>query len=503
MANNSNLYNVEMELSYLAGLIEYPDLYVETEFLTPKDLSNEYGSILGIINNIIETGNTPTPVVIAEKCQAIGVRLDGIDILTFCKSLKNRSVDKKVVLGIAKEIKKKAAIRKILDNTRKLEKEVLANQNEPIKDIIGLADKYLGESLISLDDESVEPINFLEVLPDVIEEYGNDDGKFNVILTPYESFNNNFIGLRNNNLYILTARAGSAKSTFLLDMMRKVPEYNPDKPDLATIYLDTEMEPSDSMIRYVCASINVPYHLIDQKQWRRDPVWSVKIRAELDRIRKIKTKRTFFEKIGNKSGLELEKYIKRFYLNKVGRGNPLLILYDYLKLSNGDKAGNQQEYIAAYEKSQILKELAEYCACPIFTAIQANRSGIVNGKKSSDLEDNDAQNSMSDRLNWLAAFMGILRKRTHDEMITDSTPEQLAPTHKLIPTKTRYLGKSGPDFMNYVRVKDGKDIKFKQNFINFDINNFAVEDCGTYDQLLVRNGLLAQKNEGKKDGSLF
>lgn len=504
--NNSNLYNVDLELSFLAGLMKYPDVYVETEFLHPKDFSESYGRIFGVIKNILDNGGKISPVVVAEKCKNISITLEGVDIFTFCESLELRNVNQKSIIGVAKEIKKKAAVRKICENADKLKKEVIESQNDPIRDIIGLADKYLGESLVSLDDDTPEPINFLEELPNVIEELGNDDGKTDQIIIPYQSLRENCGNLRNGNLYILTARAGASKSTFLLDLMRQVPFANPDKPELATLYCDTEMLPQDSMVRYVAGSIGVPFHLIDSKQWRKDSYWFPKIRAELARIKALKSKRAFFEQIGNKSGIELEKYIKRFYLNKVGRGNPFLILYDYLKISEGDRknSGGQSEYIIAYEKSQILKELAEYCECPVFTAIQANRAGITDGRRSSDIEDNSAVNSMSDRLNWLAAFMGILRKRTHDEMLDDSTESQKAPSHKLIPTKMRYLGENGPRFLDYVRIKEGNTVKFKQNFINLDIDNFAVKDCGTYSQWLESMGRLAikQKNSGK-EGELF
>jgi hypothetical protein len=289
--------------------------------------------------------------------------------------------------------------------------------------------------------------------------------------------------------------------------MRQISDYNPDK-DLSILYLDTEMRPEDAMIRYIAGAIGVPYWLIDSRQWRKDSVWCPKIRAELERIRKKKTKKLYFEQIGNKSGIELEKYVKRFYLNKVGRGNPFFLLYDYLKISEADKADSkgQQEYIVAYTKTEILKELAEYCNCPIFSAIQENRSGITTGKSSHQIDDSEGSASMSDRLNWLVAFMGKLRKRTHDEMLEDSMPNLKAPTHKLIATKTRYLGRSGPQFLDYVKVKIGNQVMYKQNFINLNIDNFAVEDQGTYSEMLEKIGktkINLQNNSGQNPNDLI
>jgi len=367
---------------------------------------------------------------------------------------------------------------------------VLENEDKSAKELVGIADKYLGNSLVSLTGEEKEATNLLEVLPDIIEEYGNDLDESSDIIMPHKTWRENIGNLKCQNLYAVIARAGASKSTFLLDMMRKIPEANPLKvDDLSLLYIDSEMTVNDTILRYVAGSIDVPYWLIDSRKWRYDPIHAPRIRKELDRIRNLKNKKIWFEQVGNKSGIELEKYIKRFYLNKVGRGNPFIVFYDYLKISEGDKTDkNSQEYQQAYTKSAILKETAEYCNCPIFTAIQANRSGIVTGKSASDLQDNEGSGSMSDRLNWLVAYMGILRKRTHDEMLDDSTPTYKAASHKLITTKTRYLGEKGPSFLDYVRVKNGKDVSYKPNFNNFNVANFSVTDCGTLIQQMEAAG---------------
>lgn len=503
----ASFYCLETEKAIIVCLLKNPEVYVELSFLNTKDFSKTNSPIFSVISQIIETKGTPDPIIVINNLNSLGITISGIEIADYINNLMLLNVEPKNVVALAKELKKKTLIRTLVENTDKLKHEVVASENKSGKDILGLVDKYLGDSLFSLTGDNPEPVNVLETLPDIIEEFGNEQNTSTDIIMPYKSFRENLGNLKCQNLYVIMARSGGSKSTFLLDMMRQISDYNMDK-DLSILYLDTEMRPEDAMIRYIAGAIGVPYWLIDSRQWRKDSVWCPKIRAELDRIRKKKTKKLYFEQIGNKSGIELEKYVKRFYLNKVGRGNPFFVLYDYLKISEADKADSkgQQEYIVAYTKTEILKELAEYCNCPIFTAIQENRSGITTGKSAHQIDDSEGSASMSDRLNWLVAFMGKLRKRTHDEMLEDSMPDRKAPTHKLIATKTRYLGRHGPQFLDYVKVKIGNQVMYRQNFINLNIDNFAVEDMGTYSEMLERIGktkINLQNDQGQKSNDLI
>jgi hypothetical protein len=225
------------------------------------------------------------------------------------------------------------------------------------------------------------------------------------------------------------------------------------------------------------------------------------VRKGLEAIRGQKKKNLYFEAIGNIGGKDMEKLVKKWYLNVCGRGNPCLIIYDYLKINANDskEAGNKKEYEAGYFKTEMLKDLAEYCQAPIWTALQMNRMGIVNNDNAESIDD--ASISISDRIGWLVAFMGIFTRRSPQQMSTDSISQDLlASTHILRHTKTRYLGKDGPDYINFVKVKEGKDIKYKPNFINFNISNFKVEDYGTYGSWIEKMGKTSIKVKEKERG---
>lgn len=486
----ASLYNVDLELNYIAGLLKYPDTYQDTDYLTPQDFSKANGDIFGVIKSIIESGDHPTSVIIAEKCHAISVVLDGVDIKDFCDALSIRQIDKQGVSPSARELKKKAIIRKICENADKLKREVVERQTEPAKVIVQITDKYLGESLISLTGDDKKATNLLQVLPGIIEDMGNSPDESPYINTPYETWNNVFGPLRPGQLYFTIARQGSNKSTLLLDMMRKIPEANPKKPNLNILYLDTEMRIEDAVVRYIAGKIGCPYWLIDSRQWRKDAKWSPIIRKELDMIMNSKNKNLWFESIGNMSGKELVKFVRRWKLQQCGRENEAVIIYDYLKINVADKAdsNSQSEFEMAYEKTEMLKDVAEKVDAPLLSALQANRAG--DGASRAGADDSSAAASISDRIGWLAALMLILRRRMPDEVNKDSFPNMPAPSHMLKDIKQRYLGKDGPDYLGYVKVKIGNEIKYLKNYINMDINNFNVTDKGTYSQWLEAAGKL-------------
>jgi replicative DNA helicase len=489
-----SLYSIETEQSIIAILLQYPESYVEIPFINSKDFSKQNSPIFAVISNIIENKGRPDEIIVSEKLKSLGITLDGIEIGDYCSSLKIRPVDKRNILDLGKSLKKKTLIRTIHDNAIKIQKEIIENESKSAKELIEMTDKYLGESLISITTEEREAKNLLEELPAAIEKMGTPQNISEFINMPYKTWNDVIGPLRPGQIYCWSARQGSKKSTLLLDIARDIAPANPDKEDLCVLYCDTEMTLNDAIVRYVAGNIGVPPFLMDSHKWKFSPVWAPKIKAEVERIQAMKNKNIWFESIGNMGISELEKFIKKWKLTKCGRMRQSVLIYDYLKLNNNDKkefSKNDGEHAQAYQKIEIIKDLADWCKAPVLTALQQNRSGDIFSKSGPD--DSSASNSLSDRIGWLVAVLAILRARTPDEMQFDSTPELKAPSNKMIFQKTRYLWEHGPAFLNYVKVKEGKDIKYIPNFMNFEIDNFKVSDMGTYDQWLIKTGRNAVK----------
>jgi hypothetical protein len=201
--------------------------------------------------------------------------------------------------------------------------------------------------------------------------------------------------------------------------------------------------------------------------------------------------RYFHYPVGNMSIDEVCSVIRRWYYSKVGRGNPCILAYDYIKMTGENVGKNWAEYQAIGEKIDKLKKISEEIGAPILTAMQQNRSGEHFNKRVSNITDDSSTAAQSDRLQWFASFVGIFRRKVPEEMAMDT--EEFG-THKLIALKTRFQGRDAAghqDIMQRTLVENigGREVrstKWTPNFINYDVNNFAVNEKGSLRHIIER-----------------
>ena len=171
-------------------------------------------------------------------------------------------------------------------------------------------------------------------------------------------------------------------------------------------------------------------------------------------------------------------------MQHVGRGNKCVIAYDYVKLTGEKVDRNWAEHQAIGEKIDKLKRISEELSAPVITAMQMNRTGESHNRNSRNLVDDSSAISLSDRLQWFASFVGIFRRKTNDEIAMDG--EDFG-THKLLPIKTRYQGRDAAGHIDLVRrpvIEEHNQTEvhreeWVQNYLNFDVQNFAVQSRGS------------------------
>lgn len=510
--SSPSLYNIEFEQTCISGIIQHPEIYSEIAFLNYKDFGKTNSPIWQIIENTITNKGSPTPVILAEKLKSIGITLDGLENYDYLESLRIRPIDKKGITHVAKELKKLTLVRTTYERAVKLQQEVVKLKDSSAKDILKCIDDNLGNSLITLGAQEADAINLFEQLPDYIEGLGNNPVEDVGFKMPYPSWQKTLGGLRTG-LYIIAARPSNGKSTWLIDTARKVIEENPDKK-ISMLYLDTEMNEKDQMVRMAASMAGCPYYLVETGGWRKSEEWFPKVRRKLDEIRNSKEKRLWFKQTGSMGIEDLCLFVKNWYYKNVGRGGNALIVYDYLKILDSDKGSGKdsKEWELVSTKCQKLKDLIDdlvkgmedRAVCSLLTAIQMNRFGINTNMKGEDINDSEASFSMGDRVGWLAAFTGILRRKTPDEILRDGKEFG---THSLIPIKYRYQGKDSHGHHDLVRIVEkinGKDIiKYKSNYIFFNIDNFRCEDMGDFRNWAELTGKTKiQLKENKQDGLL-
>ena len=192
--------------------------------------------------------------------------------------------------------------------------------------------------------------------------------------------------------------------------------------------------------------------------------------------------------------------LRRFYYSTVGRGNPMIFSFDYIKTANDSQNGKSEwqvvgEMVDKFKRT-IQKEICKdgEPIIPMITSVQSNRSGVVNNRRAENIVDDESIVSLSDRITQFCSHMFILRKKTLDEI--DEEPN--FGTHKLINVKARHLGKSYTRATEPVRMPDDS---LKQNVVHLSMDAFTASEVG--DQLDLANALGAQgefeENEREDD----
>lgn len=481
------IFSLPVEKHVIAGCLKYPKLFFEIDtFISEKDFYHEIHSVLfSVIKSNISQNESVDNVLISEKIKNLGITFKNqINVFDYLQSLSLIKLSEKALIEAAQALKTLTIKREIFETAEKLKEKMSAKEEMSADQIIAAADAIYNEK-ISVYDLFEDPVNIFEDAKEQIELIGNtpvDDAGF---ITPFNDFNRLFGGLRPKNLYAFVARPKSGKTTMLCDLNYKIcNEIN--KGTVSCLYLDTEMETLDVQKRLVSSISGVPFWYIDTGNWRKDPGMTQKVRATWAKIKNFKF---YHLKVGNKTTSEILSIARRWYYSKVGRGEKAIITYDYLKMTGEGVSESWKEYQVIGDKTDKLKKLGEELNCVILTSTQMNRSGESQNRRAGNFTDDSSAIALSDRLQWFASYVGIFRRKTVDEIEEDG--EEWG-THKLITTASRFQGKDAAGHVDLVeRIVDGER-KYVNNYISFDVKNFNVEEKGSLDQLVKRNGLRFQ-----------
>jgi replicative DNA helicase len=475
-----SIYSVKIEKHVLGGLIKDPKLFADVErFISEKDFINEvHQTIFCVLRNCFVNNEAVDAVVLAEKIKNIGISFkDDIDIYDYIDAISFNTINMKGVIEACRELKKLTVRRNLYHKCDDIKKFLKENGEKAVEEIISTADHLYGDLIRDFECAEKDPENLYEGLPELIEDRGENPQEDFGFSTPYEEFNRLYGGLRPGNLYAIVARPGQGKSTWILDICRKTAK----KHGVKTLMLDTEMSTEDIKLRVAAAESGVSLWHLETGNWRKNPELIKKVRNSYDSI---KDQCLYHYPVGNKNIDQICSFIRRFYYSEVGRGNPFILGYDYIKLT-GEKVGNNwAEYQAIGDKIDKLKKLSEELNCPIITAMQMNRSGENFNRRAGAVVDDSSAISLSDRLQWFASFVAIFRRKTLDEIAEDGEDSG---THKLVPLKTRFQGRDAAGHHDLVRrpMADGT-VRFTNNFLNFNVRNFNAEEVGSLNDIVNR-----------------
>jgi len=493
------LYSIRIEKHVLGGLIKNPKSLVDiTGFVKSSDFFvKPHQVIFGVLENLILTNTQFDEVTLAQRINDLGVKFkDNINIFDYIQTLAFTQITPNGTLKAAKELIKLRIKREICATADSIKNYLHDTQEEDIDKIIAEADAIYNRNITSYSLQD-EPVDVFEGLADLIEERGNSPIDEIGYPTLYPEFNRLFGGVRPGNIYAIVARPGQAKSTMISDMCYGIAKLTRFK--IPVLILDTEMNTTDVRFRLASSITGVPFWHLETGNWRKNTEMFQKVRTVL---KDLEAFNFFHYQVANKNIDEIVSIIRRWYYLKVGRGNRCIVAYDYIKLTGENVAQNWAEHQAIGEKINKLKRLSDEIHCPIITAMQLNRTGENFNKNSKDVTDDSSAISLSDRLQWFASFVAILRRKTLDEIEDDGIEFG---THKLIPTKTRFQGKDAAGHQDLVLrpTPDGKK-RYVNNYLNYDIANFKVTEKGSLRDVVEAQKLKYNfnKDDKKPDATL-
>jgi replicative DNA helicase len=474
------LHSIQVEKHYLGGLIQHPEIFAETEgFVSEAAFCvKPHDVIFGCIRSAVLNNEKLDKVLIAQKVKNLGISFkEDIDIFSYLEAITFTPITAKAAIEAAKQLVKLKALRDIESACDDVKTYVNKAVNEPVEKIITEADRIYNEKIKTFEFED-EPDDVFSDIYEMVEERGNNPIQEMGLIWPYPEFNRLYGGARNGDIYAIASRPKQGKTTWLNYTGAEMGALN----NCPVLNLDTEMTTVSIKWRQAAGFSGVPLWYLETGNFRKNKEMMEKVRLSLPQLKK--RPKVYHYYVGNKTVDEVASIVRRWILSVVGRGNPCIVVYDYLKLT-GEKLGqNWAEHQALGEKVNKLKALSQELQFPLLTAIQLNRTGDNRGKEVKDIVDSSSAVSQTDRLAWFTTYLGIFRRRTPEELLLD-TPE--SGTHKLVELFARYQGRDAAGHQDLIQrtFPDGST-KLVENFINYKITNFKVEECGSLRDTIKR-----------------
>ncbi len=206
----------------------------------------------------------------------------------------------------------------------------------------------------------------------------------------------------------------------------------------------------------------MPLWAIASGEWRQNKEWKHIIQDDVwPRVKKL---RIDYINIGHLNPREKISCIRRYFYNKVGRGNQFFILDDYLKGIEALGKNNAEHQAIGYYVNDVKNLITQEIPASFWTSVQKNRSGSYQGKRASDITESEDQIGLSDRIIQQSDWGFLLRFKIAEEM---GMEKQLFGNMKLsIAKKREIMGKEFEKALRPVKLPDGKFVNEYFNLLN-------------------------------------
>ena len=526
------IHSKELEKQLLAALIQHPSSYSRiAPLINEEDFCTGHGSyvhqtIFKFIKRMQESGSGDSldEVVLIERLKNASISfVDNIDIGDYVRSLLLKKVSKEAVSAISLELKTYTVRRGIEDACDTIQKEVRKSSSKSLPDIIRRADSLYNDKIDYYSGDNLRPENIYEDMLEVIEDLA-DNPQDPGMLAPHMPFTNRMYGslIRPGNMAVICARTGVGKTTICLDFVTEVSAAYDNVP---VLHFDNgEMSKLELQMRQCSALSGVPLYLLERGLWKNSSYIDPETRREYspeetrkkvyDALQEVKTRSLEYYNVGGYTVDEMIQTARRFYYSKVGRGNPMILSFDYIKLTNESNPQQKSTWDLIGEMIDKFKQFIQreitFNGAPMIgmiTSVQANRSAILGNRNSDTIDESEGIIAGSDKINSFCTHLFYLRKRLPQELDIEPYSYRAA-THRFKCLKHRHLGEDPLRATEPVAIPvfndDGEDVgnnRLEDNAILLRINNFKMQEIGDLrdmaQQMRVQN--LRPNEDGERD----
>jgi replicative DNA helicase len=471
------IQSLELERYILSGVLRFPETFIDIDgFLSEEDfVNNLHKTIFGVIRQTLRNKEKIETVLIAQKINNLSLSFEDkvSNILDYLNDLKLIQIQSKGVKDIAEELRLVTMRRGIAETCLNIADEMRkTNGKASQQDILSKADSIFNGNISIWDSAALIPENICDDLPSLLDHRMQFPVQDLGLSSPYPMLNRMYGALlRPGNISVICSRSGAGKTTFLNDLCYKSSAMH----NVPVLHFDNgEMLKEELQMRLAASLSGVPLYYLETGKLDQS------MKEAITKIKPQLAKRQFYYyNVAGKSVEEMLTILRRFYLSKIGRGNPLIFCFDYIKSTSERSEGNKQEFELIGKMVTKFKDfISSEVIVPMISAVQANRSGVVTNRDSNAIIDDESIFSGGDRTVFFSSLAFILRKKTQDELAAENNKWG---THKLINVKARHLGQDVRRALSLLKLPTGG---LKSNYINLEINNFAVQEKGDLAQMV-------------------
>jgi|TARA_B100001094_G_scaffold301915_1_gene328642 replicative DNA helicase len=485
----------ELEKKVISGILQHQEAWGQvSNILTDEDFYFEDSkvnvTIFRMLKSALDNAESIDETILIYRVKQLGMTFpDSIDITDYIQNLTFMKVTADNFLSSVRELKKVSIRREGFNISEKLQRYVKkADPSMPYNQLVDGMDKIYNDGVSAFEMGDEKLVNLADIAEQIVEDRGDNPPEEVGLMGPYQTLNKIYGSLvRAGNITCVAARAKVGKTSLLIDMLLKI-SYEHGVPILH--FDNGEMSEEELVFRMVSGASGIPVHLLESGKWRHTAYkdWTAqevveRVRNVWDKMKKIKI---LYHNVAGMSSDEMCSLLKRYYYSDVGRGNPLIFSFDYLKTDFGnlDKgAGWAFVGKTLHDFKQLISRELKFDGNPcvaMVTSVQTNRLGITNNRDSDSIVEDESVIGLSDNIIQFVSHLFLLRKKTIDERVTEGDHFG---THKLICLAARHLGEDAFGHLEPVEDVEGNN---RNNFVNLHFSNFNVEDRGDLRDI-VRN----------------